>query len=93
MKLLIASSFLFASAHVSAFSLAPAANTHGTTSTVSSERREKMKNKEEWNRKSGNQLSSTNVITYCCLFPYCVKLLSFLYFNFILFFLTSNRIK
>ena len=51
MKLLIASSFLFASAHVSAFSLAPAANTHGTTSTVSSERREKMKNKEEGNRK------------------------------------------
>jgi len=34
MKLLIASSFLFASAHVSAFSLAPAANTHGTTSTA-----------------------------------------------------------
>jgi len=54
MKFLIASSFLFASAHVSAFSLAPAANTHGTTSTVSSERKDEMKNKEERNRKRDN---------------------------------------
>ncbi|MGK3758423.1 MAG: hypothetical protein ACI8RD_010737 [Bacillariaceae sp.] len=63
MKLLIASSFLFANAYVSAFSLAPAANTHGTTSTVSSdELREKMKKRGQKRRRN-----KSIVINYCFL--------------------------
>jgi hypothetical protein len=72
MKLLIASSFLFANAYVSAFSLAPAANTHGTTSTVSSdELREKMKKRGPKRRRNKSQLSSTIVfIIFVILLPF-----------------------